>query len=100
MNDLRYAARTLTKTPGFTVVAVGLLAAGIGANAVIFAALDAVLLRPLPVRHPEQLVRLVQKTPATGNAQLLRLSPIRKSARPFDDTLRGVRRRRMACGDE
>ncbi|HLX42230.1 MAG TPA: ABC transporter permease [Bryobacteraceae bacterium] len=66
MNDLQYAARTLSKTPGFTLVAAGLLAAGIGANAVIFSAIDAVLLRRLPVRHPEELVRLVQRTPQLG----------------------------------
>ncbi|MEO7144772.1 MAG: ABC transporter permease [Bryobacteraceae bacterium] len=66
MNDLRYAARMLAKAPGFTAVAVGLLAAGIGANAVIFSALDAVLLRPLPVKHPQELVRMVQKTPQLG----------------------------------
>ena len=66
MNDLRYAARMLARTPAFTAIAVGLLAAGIGANAVIFSALDAVLLRTLPVKHPEELVRMVQKTPQLG----------------------------------
>jgi predicted permease len=66
VNDLRYAARMLAKTPGFTLVAAGLLAAGIGASSVIFSAVDAVLLRPLPVRHPEELVRIVQKTPQLG----------------------------------
>lgn len=66
MNDLRYAVRTLAKTPGFTLVAAALLAAGIGANAVIYSAIDAVLLRRLPVRHPEELVRLVQRTPQLG----------------------------------
>jgi predicted permease len=66
MNDLQYAARTLSKTPGFTLVAAGLLAAGIGANAVIYSAIDAVLLRQLPVKHPEELVRLVQRSPQLG----------------------------------
>lgn len=66
MNDLRYAARMLAKSPGFTLVAIGLLAAGIGANTVMFSAIDAILLRTLPVRHPEELVRLVQKTPQLG----------------------------------
>ncbi len=66
MNDLRYAARMLAKTPGFTLVAVSLLGVGIGANVVIFSALDAVLLRTLPVKHPEELVRMVQKTPQLG----------------------------------
>ncbi len=66
VNDLRYAARMLWKTPGFTLVAAGLLAAGIGASTLMFSALDAVFLRPLPVKHPEELVRLVQKTPQLG----------------------------------
>jgi hypothetical protein len=48
------------------MVAAGLLAAGIGANAVIYSAIDAVLLRQLPVRHPEELVRLVQRIPPLG----------------------------------
>ncbi len=63
---LQRMMRILAKTPGFTLVAVALLGAGIGANAVIFGALDAVLLRPLPVNHPEELVRMVQKTPQLG----------------------------------
>jgi len=66
MNDLRYAARMLATSPGFTLVAVSLLGVGIGANVVIFSALDAVLLRNLPVKHPEDLVRMVQKTPQLG----------------------------------
>lgn len=66
MNDLRFAARMLRKSPGFTAAVAGLLAAGIGANAIIFTAFDAILLRPLPVRHPETLVRAVQKIPQVG----------------------------------
>jgi predicted permease len=66
MGDLRFAARMLAKNPGFAAVAVLLLALGIGASAVIFSALDAILLRPLPVRNPEQLVRLVQRKPRVG----------------------------------
>ncbi len=66
VNDIRYAARMLAKTPGFTLIAVGLLVGGIGATTVIFSAFDAILLRPLPVRHPEELVRMVQKTPQLG----------------------------------
>jgi predicted permease len=66
MHDLRYAARMLSKTPAFTAIAVALLGVGIGANAVIFSALDAVLLRPLPVKNPRELVWMVQKTPQLG----------------------------------
>ena len=56
----------LAKTPAFTCVAVALLGVGIGANAVIFSALDAVLLRPLPVKNPQELVWMVQKSPQLG----------------------------------
>jgi len=58
MNHLRYAIRKLRKSPVFTCVAVITLALGIGANSAIFTLLDQVLIRSLPVSHPEQLVRL------------------------------------------
>jgi len=55
--DLRYAFRGFRRTPAFTLTAVVSLAAGIGANSAIFAALDAVLWKPLPVADPHSLVR-------------------------------------------
>jgi predicted permease len=56
--DLRYSARMLRKNPVFSLVAILTLALGIGANTVIFSLVDVVLFRPLPVSHPEELVRL------------------------------------------
>jgi predicted permease len=72
MSDLRYAVRTLAKNPGFTFAVVGLLALGIGANTAIFSALNALLLRPLPVRRPQQLIRLVQVVPRLGTISSFR----------------------------
>ena len=56
--DLKYASRTLRKNRAFSVVAVLTLALGIGANTAIFTLIDALMLRALPVAHPEELVSL------------------------------------------
>ena len=58
LQDLRYAFRTLTKSPGFVAVAIISLALGIGANTTIFTIINAVFLNPLPVEEPSRLVNL------------------------------------------
>lgn len=61
--DVRYAARTLRRSPGFTAVAVASLALGIGANTAIFTLINTLMLRSLPVAHPEQLVEVLSRYP-------------------------------------
>ena len=58
VQDLRYGVRILVKNPGFTVIAVAVLALGIGANATVFSLANAFFLRPLPVSDPESVVRV------------------------------------------
>src|SRR5690242_14137337 len=59
MRDLRYAGRLLRKSPLFSLYVIAPLALGIGLNGAIFLLIDSFLLRPLPVKNPENLIRVV-----------------------------------------
>jgi putative ABC transport system permease protein len=63
LQDLKYGIRILLKNPGFTLAAVLSLMLGIGLNAAIFSVANSLLFKPLPVSHPEQLVRIYSTTP-------------------------------------
>jgi len=64
--DVRFAARMLRRSPGFSVIAVSTIAVGIGATTAIFSVVDAALLRPLPYPRPEQLVSIEDDLPGVG----------------------------------
>jgi putative ABC transport system permease protein len=66
LQDLRYAARSLVKDPGFAALTILCLALGIGVNSTIFSLVDTVAIRPLPFPDPDQLVRLAGTYPANG----------------------------------
>ena len=70
MNDLRFAFRQLTKSPGFTAVAILTLALSIGACTAVLSLVNALLIRPLPYHAPQELVLLWQKFSAQGLDQI------------------------------
>ena len=93
LQDLRYGARLLLKTPGFTLIAALSLALGIGANTTIFTLINAVLLNPLPVEDPSQLASVWTTDERNQNSALgfLQLSPMNyKDLRDKNEVFSGL----------
>ncbi len=84
MQDVRYAIRALRTSPGFAAVAILSLALGIGANTAIFSLIDSVILKTLPVSHPEQLLQVT-----IGESQFF-TNPIWEQLRDRQDAFSGI----------
>jgi predicted permease len=89
VQDVRYALRFLRRTPVFTTVAILSLALGIGANSAVFTLINAVIVRSLPVREPEQLV-LLEPARGADNVQEVFAYPYFRSLEASNTTLDGM----------
>ena len=98
--ELRYSVRNLLKRPGFTLVVVATLALGIGVNAAIFSVFN-LLLRPLPVKEPESIVRLYLEESGTRSDQFSfsDYSYIREHNQTFSDVLAVYQDERFLLGE-
>lgn len=90
INDIKYAFRQLRKNPGFSVTVVIVLALAIGGTTAMFTLVNAMLLRPLPVRNPDQLVRLYAKENKPGGGYRSFSYPNMVDIRQANDTFSHV----------
>lgn len=86
MQDLRYAARSLFRAPGFAITAILVAALGVGANTTAFSLADFVLIRPLPFPEPDRLLKLWEKPPGGRNeASPANFRDWKEQSRSFED---------------
>lgn len=89
LSDLRFALRSLAKSPGFSLIAIATLALGIGANTAVFSVVQSALLRPLPFPRADRLVRVYESFEENGDRSgTLNLSE--KSVRQWEDASGGI----------
>ena len=102
LQDIRDACRTIAKQPGFAAIVTLCVALGIGVNSTIFSIVDAIIIRPLPFKSPEELVILVRTHPADGlereGLSYPELQDFRERTRTFTD-LAGVNVRPLVLSD-
>jgi predicted permease len=84
--DIRFTARTLSRSPGFAITAILVAALGIGANTAAFSVADFVLLRPLPFREPDRLVKLWNETSASNYRDWKRMNTVYEGMGAFHNT--------------
>src|SRR5688500_7725278 len=89
LQDVRYAVRTLRKSPGFALTSITVLALAIGANTAMFSVLNTILFRPLPYRSPEQLAMLWSEVPSQnpreGRSAWRSFEELRRECKSFAD---------------
>src|SRR5678816_3115847 len=98
--DLKYSLRSLLKRPGFTLVVIATLALGIGVNAALFSVFN-ILLRPLPVKEPESIVRLFVEVDGERGDQFsfTDYSYIREHHQSFSDVIAVYEEERFLLGE-
>jgi predicted permease len=87
LRDLRYAARSLSRSPGYALTAILTLGVGIGANTAMFSVVNGALLHPLPYQHSDRLIRILEETPKAGQPTVGVSIP---ETWEYRDRLRGV----------
>ena len=97
LNDIRFAARTLAKHPGFAVIGIVTLALGMAANTTVFSVVNGFLLRPLPVPHPEQITVLALKQSSVAGTYRFSY-PTYEDLRDQTDSFRDVFAYRVSLG--